>query len=128
MLATALRAPVTGNVRGHMDAGTKFTVAMVVLGAYVLGINWLQHRASPELRKKYIKVSAAGTGVIFLLGVLWAANPEWSIILILLPIIALFSYLHYRMVSVCATCGEVIWVKGLTRQKSCSNCGGALKV
>jgi hypothetical protein len=110
-----------------MDAGTKFKVAMVVLGIYVLAFAWLQHLAPPELRKKYLRTSVVGIGVIFGAGVLWA-NPEWEIALILVPAIALFSFLHYKMLNVCMACGHTIWPEGFRRQRFCSKCGAELRV
>jgi len=123
-----LRAPVTGHVRGHMEVSTNLDVGKIVFGIYVFGVIWLQRFAPLELRKKYLKFSVAGIGIMFLGGILLPMGPDWIVTLALIPMIALISWLNYRMVDVCLACGEVIWSMGLKRPKLCSKCGANLKV
>jgi hypothetical protein len=108
-----------------MDEGTKFSVFMAVWIAFGLGWFIWERKATPSDKKRLLPYSIWIGGVVFGAGVLWL-HPTWETAAVIVPAVALISFINSKLMRACDSCGKLIYPTDLSKPRYCSKCGAEL--
>lgn len=101
--------------------------AGVWIGLGILSFWFFQFSKNVKLKKRFLPIFIVGTGVLFTGFVLFmSGKPE--IMLIVIPAVAIISFLNLRMIRVCESCGRTIYnTMVFFKMEYCSKCGAKLR-
>jgi len=108
-----------------LDEPTKFSVFM---GAWIaFAVAWFiwERKATPSDKKRLLPYSVWLGGAVFAVGVIWL-YPSWETAAVLVPAVALISFVNAKLMRVCGSCGKMIYPTDLSKPKFCSRCGAGL--
>jgi len=100
--------------------------AGIWIGLGILSFLFFQFSRSVQLKKRLLPVFIVGVGVLFSgFVLLMSGKPE--IMLIVIPVVAIISFLNLRMIRVCETCGRTVYnTMMFFKMEYCSKCGAKL--
>jgi hypothetical protein len=98
-------------------------VFLAVWIGLLLGVGWFYWRASLAAKRRFHPYVVIGGALIFL-GFVTALLPA-STFVVIVPAVALTSFLNYKMTKFCSSCGATVVQRPPWRElKSCPKCGG----
>ena len=103
-----------------------FFVFWVVLGISAFLFFHLNRDA--RLKKKIYPWFVVGIGIIFASFSAWMSDWQPFVFLVMLPMVALITFLNIRMTKFCESCGRTVYRQPLLGpSKFCPHCGSSLE-
>ena len=94
--------------------------AILGLGSFL----FFQFYKNTKIKKKVLPVFVIFAGLIFMSFVVFMAGFSYEVLWIMVPAIALISFLNIRNTKFCDNCGKMIYNNNwFSKQEFCSKCG-----